>query len=133
MHSKCPIWGKEEIMRKLYYECSVLLWVSSQVPKTLKRMKKTPKFMQRILYEERERDLQKRVFWVFMSVVATETLKSVESMLYLKIKHYEKSLVSVFLSYLRTKTLNYMEKHLFFMDCYVPNLKVHPKTPIWGI
>ncbi len=46
-----------------------------------------------------KRDFQKRFYSLFMSLLGPKTMKSMESTLHGKIKHYEKRLLLVFLSF----------------------------------
>ncbi len=76
--------------------------------------------MHTLVYGEKRRHFQKRVFWVFMSLLGNNTLKSMESTLYGKRKkQFQKTcLINVF--ELRTKFLKGMKKKTFL---YVTNLK----------
>ncbi len=73
--------------------------------------------MHTLVYGEKRRHFQKRVFWVFMSLLGTNTLKSMESTLYGKRKQqFQKKtcLISVF--ELRTKFLKGMKKKHFCIN-----------------
>ncbi len=136
---------RKEFTRNEYYQC---FW-SSYGPKCendeislfMKKQKnitnniylilliiKTLKCIESILY--RKRDFKKRLLLEFMSIISTKTLKSMECTIYGKTKHYQKSLFSVFLSFLPNRYIAYKKGFMEKQYKFITNM--YFKCFFWG-